>query len=173
MHRRGRPRTVIRGVPAIHAVDFRHDDREPVRATTVACGLSLRSQLRRRRQAQGVRDAAQPLVVRPELRSRGQSGSGQEVRVDVADAAPEQGVAINELQDFAIGSHDGGRQVQESGQHGFPVAEIAQGEFAECARMRFASSSAASAASPLRKWATQTDVSARITQRPAGAEAEP
>src|SRR5580700_1329691 len=40
-------------------------------------------------------------------------------------------MAIDELQHLAIRGHDGGRQVQESGQHGFEAAEIAQGEFAD------------------------------------------
>src|SRR5260370_24871415 len=85
----------------------------------------------RERQAQLSREAPQPLVVRPQLRSFGQSRRGEQMDVDISDAAPEQGVAIDEMQDLRICGDARARQVRHGVQHGLALTQIAQSEFAD------------------------------------------
>ena len=53
------------------------------------------------------------------------------MRVDIADSAPEEGVMVNEGEDFRLRRDDGGGRVRESGHDGDPLMERAQSEFAD------------------------------------------
>ncbi len=98
------------------------------------------------------------------------------MRVDVADAAAEQGVAIDELEDFAIPGHDGGgqsRRADSTTSRRLRLLKASSPMTKGCARTRFASSSATSAA------AKTGDPDGRVSQNHAeagrrrGAAAEP
>src|SRR5271157_1734781 len=53
------------------------------------------------------------------------------MRVDIADAAPEERMTVNKGEDFRLRRDGGGRQVRESGQHGDPLTQGAQSQFAD------------------------------------------
>src|SRR5271165_656789 len=104
----------------------------PARARPeMSCLADLNLAATRHRHAQCVRHVTQPSVGGPRLGAARQSRRGEQVDVDMADAAPEQGVTITEAEDFRVRGDYGGRQVQEGGQDGLTLAEDAQRKFAD------------------------------------------
>src|SRR5271157_584849 len=91
---------------------------------------------RRERQAQLSSDVAQPVVVRPKLRSQSQLGGSKQMNIDIPDAASEQGLAIDETQDFRVGGDGGMGQVGECVQHDVALTQIAQSQFTDNKGMR-------------------------------------
>jgi hypothetical protein len=57
-------------------------------------------------QAQCLRRAEQALVARPELRTGSQPNRGEQMDVDITNAAPEQRVTIDECEDFCVRGDD-------------------------------------------------------------------
>jgi hypothetical protein len=53
-----------------------------------------------------LRRAEQALVVRPKLRTGSQPNRGEQMDVDITNAAPEQRVTIDEFEDFCVRGDD-------------------------------------------------------------------
>ncbi|MEA2756904.1 MAG: hypothetical protein QOJ54_3193 [Aliidongia sp.] len=77
----------------------------------------------------------QPAIVRPEFRVGGQSDRGQQMRVDIADTTPEQGVTVDESQNLCIGRAVGLGQIRQRGQHHVALPQIAERKLANDERM--------------------------------------
>ncbi len=60
-----------------------------------------------------------------------QGSGGQQVDVDITDAAPHQTVALDVAQGLACGGDGGGGQITEQRQHFCAIAEGAAGKFAQ------------------------------------------
>jgi adenylate cyclase len=73
-------------------------------------GRASRSVRQRCRQTELGRDRLQSSVVRPQFGARGKPRGGQEMSIDITDTAPEQRLAIDELQHFSVRGADHLRQ---------------------------------------------------------------
>jgi hypothetical protein len=73
----------------------------------------------------------QTLVARPKLCSRRQLRGGEQMDIDVPSPPPEQGVAIDKMQNFRACGHDGLRQIRQGGQYGLARAQVAKSELSD------------------------------------------
>src|ERR1700681_2950716 len=91
--------------------------RAEVPLTNVGANLLVRpprlSLPRNHRQPKSLCDALQPFVMGPQCRSRGQPDRSEQMDIDVADAAPKQMVAADEVQDLDIGGDAGLGQIRQ------------------------------------------------------------
>lgn len=86
-------------------------------------------------QLQTVGHGAQSLVIRPQRRAGRQTGCGQEMHVDITNAAAEKRVAIDESQNFSIARDGSLRQVGQGVQDDPTLPQRTQGNLPAHKRM--------------------------------------
>ena len=77
----------------------------------------------------------QPSVVRPQLRAGGQAAGGQQVDIDIADAATVEVVSVDEVQRLGVRRHLSAGKVRQRAEHDVPLEQIAQRQFADHERV--------------------------------------
>jgi hypothetical protein len=88
------------------------------------------------RHAQANCHFAKTFITRPQLGLRGKPYRAQQMGIQVADAASEQEMALDELKGLGIVCDNDVRQVLQRIEHRAPVAQAAEGDFADHEWMR-------------------------------------
>jgi predicted nucleic acid-binding protein len=78
---------------------------------------------------------SQAPIVRPQFAVPGQQRGRQQVGIDIADAAPEQRMTIDQAEHFLVLGNDRLRQVAQVAEKGIPRSQIAEREFADHKRV--------------------------------------
>ena len=88
-------------------------------------------------QVQGGGDGEKSLVASPEPAARRQSGSGQKVGVNKANAFAKKRVFVDEAHDLSIGSNDGLGQIFQAVENGVAILQASQCKFADDKSVRY------------------------------------
>src|SRR5262249_19736594 len=109
--------------------------RDLVRSTVSRQSPSLSGEPPGNRQSQRIGNVTQSPVVRPQFCPCGQLYGGEQVRIDIAAGAPNEGMRADEVKPLRRGGDAGARKIRKCIQQGFALAKIAKSKPADDERV--------------------------------------